>query len=51
MMLRYLSKPLFKGNLATRSSAAVAQPAADYIPSDTNTRNWLARLGEISNTA
>jgi hypothetical protein len=49
-MLRYLSKPLFRGNLAARSSAAAVQPAGDYVPSDTNTRNWLARLGEISNT-
>jgi hypothetical protein len=44
-MLRYLSRPLFKQNLTTRSAAASIQPAGDYIPSDTNTRNWLARLG------
>ena len=49
-MLRYLSKPLFKGNVA-RSAATAVKPVTDYTPSDTSTRNWLTRLGEISNTA
>lgn len=44
-MLRYLSNPLFKGTVKNRSTVAVAKPVGDYVPTDTNTRNWLARLG------
>lgn len=48
-MLRYLSKPVFKPSL-TRNASNAVKPASDYVPTDANTRNWLTRLGEISNT-
>lgn len=48
-MLRYLSKPAFKTSVV-RNAATAVKPTSDYVPSDTSTRNWLTRLGEISNT-
>ena len=46
-MIRQLNK--LRSSLA-RNAATLAKPSSDYVPNDTNTRNWLTRLGEISNT-
>ena len=48
-MLRRLTKSGVVSSLA-RNAGTLAKPSSDYVPNDTNTRNWLTRLGEISNT-
>lgn len=48
-MFRYLAKTGLKC-APSRNAATLAKPAGEYVPNDTNTRNWLTRLGEISST-